>query len=184
MQLYHFTQITSKIQPVFKPLAKASHRTNLLLWLDTHRCFWQFWRGRLTVATPSTLRQPGSIQQAVYYSTQNDFPVPLLIAKILTLSIENPFRRSNLQNNREVSRIFRPKPREIPILSLINFEGENRLMVMTIDQLQWRQKTYFRGAALIVCPPPNITARNIICTRASLLTSAYSAAQLLFTFIS
>ena len=93
--------------------------------------------------------QPGSIQQTVHYSIIT--PVPLFIANIVW-SIENPLRRSNLQKNRELSRIFSAlqcaKYRSIRLSidgRTFEFEGEDRLMVMTTDQLLWRQKTYFRG---------------------------------------
>ena len=62
-----------------------------------------------------------------HYTTQNDFPgfpVPLFIANIL-LSVKNRFRRSNLQKNREMSRMYRSFRRSI----------DRRTFQMTTDQL-------------------------------------------------
>ena len=61
--------------------------------------------------------QPGSIQQTVHYSIIT--PVPLFIANIVW-SIENPFRRSNLQKTENYQGFFCLTMREILILSSID----------------------------------------------------------------
>ena len=92
---------------------------------------------RTTVATTSTLRQPGSIQQ-LYITPHNllVIPVPLFIANIF-LSVKNRFRRSNLQKNEKYQRFFVLKPREYRSFrrSIEGLSKEDGLMVMTTDQL-------------------------------------------------
>ena len=80
----------------------------------------------------------------VHYTTQNDFlgfPVPLFIANIF-LSVKNRFRRSNLQKknkqtNEKYQGFFVLKPREYRSFrrSIEGLSNEDRLMVMTTDQL-------------------------------------------------
>ena len=77
----------------------------------------------------------------VHYTTQHDFldfPVPLFIANIF-LSVKNRFRRSNLQKTRSIKDFsFLNHENTDPFVdrSIEGLSREDRLMVMTTDQLQ------------------------------------------------
>ena len=91
MYLYHFTQITVKIQPVFKLLAIASHNSEegdcshpidaSSAWLDSANC----------------TNSPHKMTFLYRYPLRTLFEV-----------LKNPFRRSNLQKKHQLSRIFLP----------------------------------------------------------------------------
>ena len=126
MYLYHFTQITPKIRPAGPqtPCKRFTHRTNLLLWLDTHRCFLTILK-RTTVATLSTLRQPGSIQQLyIIHHTKWLSCTAIHCEKIF--ECKKTSRRSNLQKTEEYQVFFVLKLREIPLLSSIDRRQDRR----------------------------------------------------------
>ena len=126
MYLYHFTQITPKIRPAGPqtPCKRFTHRTNLLLWLDTHRCFLTILK-RTTVATLWTLRQPGSIQQLyIIHHTKWLSCTAIHCEKIF--KCKKTSRRSNLQKTEEYQVFFVLKLREIPLLSSIDRRQDRR----------------------------------------------------------
>ena len=96
------------------------------------------------VATWSPLCQPGSIQQTLHYSTQNDFPVPPFIANVV---LKTHLGGQTYKTTEKYRGFFCLNPCEIPIL-LIKGLSKEMLMVMTTDQSLWRQKTYFRAEYL------------------------------------
>ena len=102
MHLYHFTQITLKIQPVFKLLAKASHNSE---------------EGDCTLPDRHFVSM-ARFSELYKFSTQNDFPVPLSIANIVW-SIENPIWEVKPTQKPRTIKDFSAllKAREIPTLS-------------------------------------------------------------------
>ena len=105
MYLNHFMQITLTIQLVFKILAKASYRTNLLLCWYPSLFSTILRRGRLKQ------HDPGSSQQTTHYSTQNDSPVPLFITNIVWV-LKTHLRTSNSPITRSIKDIFDLKTKQ------------------------------------------------------------------------
>ena len=139
MYLYHFTQITLKIPPVLKLHAKDSHTEPIF-------CF--DWIPIVVFDNPeeddcsntvdaSSARLDSATVHNSKYTTQNDFPVPLFIAKNF-LSVKKPSRRSNLQKTETYQGFFVLKLREITVTFVDRSKAgskEDILMVMTTDQL-------------------------------------------------
>ena len=75
---------------------------------------------------------------------QNDSPVLLFIINIVWV-LRTHLRTSNSPITRSIKNICN-RGSKIPISENWSIEGQHSLMVMTTDQLLWRQKTYFCGA--------------------------------------
>ena len=115
MYLYHFTQITLKVQPVLKLLAKDSHTEPIL-------CF----DGIPIVVFDNPEEDDCSnaslarLDSATVHNTPHKMTFLYAIHRQKkVLSVKKPFRRSNLQKTEKYRGFFVLKLREIPLLSSI-----------------------------------------------------------------
>ena len=141
MYLNHFMQITLKANQASKSLQKL-HTGSIFCFAGYPSLFWQFWgEGGWSNNIHASSARASWSRQTTHYSTQNYSPVPLFITNIVSV-LKAHLRTSNSPITRSIKDIFDLKAKEnTDLRELIDRRtAQHSLMVITTDQLLWRQK--------------------------------------------